>query len=161
MTLMSGCHPPVRASVSVRDIERVFPVLSELGVRSYQFRAFNAGEPVCEALHYRRGAFATTNKNLCGSYAADGVRSRQPFDADAIADLATMKGALLASELDLHQIRIIQNPDGSVGSGSYFVADSCVTYYYVQGWSSLPPSAPGKEVSTGIDPNWYRTDICS
>lgn len=160
LTLLSACLPAVKADVSVRDIERAFPVFSELGVRSYEFARFNAGEPVCEALEYRRGAFATINDGLCGAYDGDAVRTRMPFDAGAIADLATLKSALSGNGLDLLRIRIIQNPDGSVGSGSYFSADGCVTYNYVRGWSGLPPSVLGKELSTGIDPNWYRTDTC-
>ncbi len=43
-TVLSGCLPPVRAEVSVADLERAFPAMHELGLRSYEFQRGNDGE---------------------------------------------------------------------------------------------------------------------
>lgn len=157
----AGCLPAVRANVSVAELERAFPTITDLGLRSYEFRRFNAGEPICEAIDYRHGAFATINDGLCGNFDGDTGANRLAFDQTAALDLATLKAALAGNQVDFtQQILIEPNPDGSVGPGSYFSNDGCVTYFYSLGWTALPSEDPGEEVSEGMGPNWYKTDIC-
>jgi hypothetical protein len=156
----AGCLPSVRANVSVAELERAFPTITELGLRSYEFRRFNAGEPICEAIDYRRGAFATINDGHCGNLKGETGANRLAFDQTATLDLATLKAALAGTQVDFkQQILIEPNPDGSVGPGSYFAADGCVRYFYSPGWSALPSDFPD-EVSKGTNPNWYQTDTC-
>jgi hypothetical protein len=158
---LSGCLPSVRANVSVPELERAFPTITELGLRSYEFRRFNSGEPICEAIDYRRGTFVTINDGLCGNFDGDGGANRLAIDQTATLDLARLKTALAGNEVDFtRQILIEPNVDGSVGPGSYFSNDGCVTYFYSPGWTALPSQDPGEEVSKGINPNWYQTDIC-
>jgi hypothetical protein len=92
--VLSGCLPSVRANVSVDELEIAFPTITQLGLRSYEFRRYNEGEPICEAMNYRRGAFATINDGLCGHFKDDGDSDRMAFDQTATDDLATLKAAL-------------------------------------------------------------------
>jgi hypothetical protein len=151
---------PASASVSVAEFERAFPVMTELGLRSYESYDSPAGQPMCEAIEYRRGAFATVNDGLCGNFTGDGVADRMAFDQTATLDLATLKTALGGDRIEFRQIVIVPEPDGSVGAGSYFAADSCDTYFYEPGWMDLAASPQLSYASKGIDANWYKTDFC-
>jgi hypothetical protein len=145
--------------VSVAELERAFPTMTALGLKSYEFERGNDGEPICEAINYRHGAFATIDDGLCGSFKDDGVTKRFAFDQAATVDLATLKAALAGNRVEFQRILIEPNPDGSVGPGSRFAADGCVTYFYAPGWSALPTDL-GDEAPKGINPNWYQTDLC-
>ena len=159
--VLSGCLPSVRANVSVADFESAFPTITQLGLRSYEFRRYNEGEPICEAITYRRGAFATITDGTCGTFKDVGVVTQVAFDQGATIDLTTLKSALAGNHVDFQEYVFIEpGPDGSVGPGSYFATDGCVNYYYSPDWTALPSGFPGEEVSKGIDPNWYKTDIC-
>ena len=156
----AGSLPSGRANVSVAAFERALPTMADLGLRSYEFHGSSAGEPVCEAIDYRRGAFATINDGLCGNFEGDGIADRMAFDQTAIIDLAKLKTALAGNRVEFRQILISPNPDGSVGPGSYFAADGCVTYFYEPGWRALASGLPSQDATRGITENWYLTDTC-
>jgi hypothetical protein len=159
---LPGCVPGPKAVVSVSAIQRAFPVLTRLGLRLYQFSTYNPGEPVCEAFRYGRGAFSSVpGDRLCGAAGDEPIASFAPFDSAARTDVSALRTALGngmgASILFVH---IRPNEDGSVGPGSLFEADRCVTYVYAPGRSALPEQIPGVSVSHWIDASWYQTDDC-
>jgi hypothetical protein len=158
-----GCLPPVKAAVSVTDLASTFPTLDRLAVRSYEFRRFNDGEPVCESFHYARGAFTSIpGDEFCAVFHDDPDPRPVPiaFDAQALADLAVVKIDFARMGVPIQQIYIHSDSEGSVGRGSAFAADRCVIYVYDPGWAVLPEQIPGDSISSGLTADWYKTDSC-
>jgi hypothetical protein len=144
----------------VSDLASTFPTLQHLGVSFFAHREFNEGEPVCDALVYKRGAFGSIpGSDTCGTF--DGSTAIPVvFDPQAVADLAAVRAQFDRIRVPMRYALIMSGPDGAVGAKSKFAVDGCLTYVYEPGWTSLPETFPGKEVVTGIDQNWYRVDIC-
>ena len=154
---LSGCVP-AKASVSTAGLASTFPTIQRLGVVEFEHQEFNQGEPVCDALVYKRGAFASIpGSGTCGTF--DGsTEIPVPFDPQATSDLAALTAEFDRIEAPMRLLLIRFGPDGAVGAESSFAADGCVTYIYHPGWTTLPD--PGKEIATGIDMSWYRVDRC-
>jgi hypothetical protein len=154
---LSGCVP-AKASVSVSDLTSTFPAIQRLGVIEFEHQEFNEGEPDCDALVYKRGAFASIPRSgTCGTFSGS-TEVPVEFDPEATADLATVAAEFDRIKVPMRYALIKSGVDGAVGAESTFAADGCVTYVYYPGWTSLPDL--GKEIATGIDENWYRVDSC-
>jgi hypothetical protein len=161
MWLVSACLPNPRVNVSVDQFQAGFPTIVDLGLASYQYRVYNPGEPICDAIRYRRGAFTALVEEPCGLVAGDAGGDQIPFDDTARSDVARLRKALSLDAASITQIQIqIKMDSNDVASGSSFEADGCVQYFFSPGWTTLPENVPGKLVSTAVNRDWYSTDIC-
>ena len=86
-----GARPPVRP-IPVSAFVGAFPMLQRLAVRGY------LSDTDCELLDYGRGFFVSdVTSAYCGFLDGQPPPRRQPFDAAARGDLATVEAAF-ASE---------------------------------------------------------------
>lgn len=154
---------PSRANVSIADLERAFPLMTGLGLSTYEYRVFNEGEPVCESIRYSRGFFSSIpDSTTCGSFSDDPPDNARAFDDGANADLQRLKAALSAvAPVDQQSQVRVDLVDGAVGPGSWFLFDGCVTYFYEPGWTNLPESIAGRTVSKAISSDWHLVDVCT
>lgn len=148
---VDGCS--VKAKVNVADLEAMFPAIQQLSVKMLTM------DDDCQYFDYARGAFSSNlPDDTCGSANGFSPPSRSSFDDRASQDLATLQDGFSRLGIPIKEIIIERGADGSIGSGSFFEADGCVFYHYAPSWTTLPEA--GKDVVAGIDPNWYKTDLC-
>lgn len=159
---------PPKADVDVTQVQAAFPVVEGFGAVAYMDDpAVQGGDPACEYFEYARGAFTSNPADefcmvLNFEEAGEPLWGPAPvaFDDQARADLKAMLAAFASKGAPLRYLNVVLTQDGSMGPDSNFAFDRCVSYRYQPGWIVLPEDTPGEEVSTGIDPDWYRTDNC-
>jgi hypothetical protein len=164
-----GLFRPSKSTVSVDDIALAFPTIQRFSAVAYSHEAGQDGEADCQYFQYGRGAFSSKPEDeFCRIYDFD---NRQPgggpegpvpvaFDARPRTDLAELLTVFKSVGAPLDYMNVAPTSDGSVGPDSYFDFDRCVTYVYQPGWTTLPEDDPGRYVSTGINVDWFKTDLC-
>lgn len=169
---LSGCSlfRAPKAEVDVVQVQAAFSAVEQLGAVVYMHNpADEGGDPACDYFEYARGAYTSTpGDEFCRVFDYD---DRQPggglegpvpvaFDDQARADLASMLAAFDGVAAPLSYMNVVLAANGSIGPDSGFTFDRCVYYWYQPNWSVLPDDFQGKEVSTGINTDWYKTDSC-
>lgn len=154
-----GCVPPPKADLDVSKLEGSFPTIERLGVVAYEHSTFNSGEPVCDAITYRRGGFTSLpGSATCGAF--DGVAAPiHSLDAQARGDLADLNAALAISHDGFRWIRIVY-AENEIAVGSRFAVDGCITYAYDPGLTHPPSNIPRVSEVRAIVNKWFRVDDC-
>ncbi len=156
MTALAAGGCAAKAKVDVADLEGMFPRMQRMSVNVLTLES----NPECQYFEYSRGAFTSNMPDdSCGWANGHPPPSRSAFDERARQDMATLQDGFSRLGIPIAWIYIERGTDGSIGSGSFFAADRCVFYYYAPRWTRLP-EAGKHEAVTGINPNWYKTDLC-
>ena len=170
--VVSGCSllRAPKADVDVSRVQAAFPAVEQLGAVVYMDDPAVEGEDRgCEYFEYQRGAYASDpDDEFCRVFDYDdrhpggGPEGPVPgaFDDQARADVTAMLAAFDSVATPVRYMNVVLTADGSIGPDSNFAFDRCVYYWYQPSWKSLPDDFKGKEVSTGINADWYKTDNC-